>query len=58
MGCCGWSWCGEGQVLCAFSVGAYENWKLGEKISSKERVAPWSAHGGCSGLAGSLGRCF
>lgn len=55
MGCCGWSWCGEGQVLCAFSVGASENWKLGEKISSKERVAPWSAHGGCSGLAGSLG---
>lgn len=58
MGCCGWSWCWEGQVICAFAAGACENWKLGGKISSKERAVPWNACRECSGLTGSLGRCF
>lgn len=38
MGCCGRSWCGEGQLVCAVSVGAYENWKLGEKFHLKREL--------------------
>lgn len=38
MGCCGWSWWWEGQVVCAFSVGAHENWKLGERFNLKREL--------------------